>query len=71
MTNFYVDNSDIQFHLEHLNLEPLVLLREPNFEDAAKFDFAPTDFPDAMDNYRRVLDLVGEIAGGRRRTAMR
>ncbi|MCX5655695.1 MAG: acyl-CoA dehydrogenase, partial [Planctomycetota bacterium] len=65
MANFYTDNPDIKFHLDHINLGPLVLLREPNFEDAAKFDYAPTDASDAMDNYRRVLDLVGEIAGDR------
>ena len=65
MANFYTDNPDIQFHLDHLKFEPLVLLREPNFEDAAKYDYAPTDLADAMDSYRRVLDLVGEIAGER------
>jgi len=65
VANFYTDNPDIQFHLDHLKIEPLILLREPNFEDAAKFDYAPTDASDAMDNYRRVLDLVGEVAGER------
>ena len=63
MANFYTDNADIQFHLDHVNLEPLVRLRERNFEDAAHFDYAPADVPDAIDNYRRVLDLVGQIAG--------
>jgi hypothetical protein len=38
-------------------------MRERDFEDAATFDFAPSDLPDAMDNYRRILDLVGRIAG--------
>jgi len=65
VTNFYTDNADIQFHLDHMPLGPLVRLREPNFEDAAKYDYAPTDVADAMDSYRRVLDLVGEVAGER------
>ena len=63
MANFYADNGDIQFHLDHLDLEPIVRLREPDFEDAAVYDYAPADVADAIDNYRRVLDLVGGIAG--------
>ena len=46
-----------------MNLEPLIRLRERDFADAAQFDYAPADTADAMDNYRRVLDLVGQIAG--------
>ncbi len=63
MANFYTDNSDIVFHLDHMNLEPLVRLREHDFADAATFDYAPADTADAVDSYRRVLDLVGQIAG--------
>ena len=63
MTNFYQDNPDIAFHLDHMNLEPLIRLRERDYEDAAQFDYAPADYADAMDNYRRVLDLVGQISG--------
>jgi hypothetical protein len=63
VANFYADNADIRFHLDHMDLEPLIRLRERDFEDAASYDYAPTDAADAMDNYRRVLDLAGEIAG--------
>jgi hypothetical protein len=63
VANFYADNADIRFHLDHMDLEPLIRLRERGFEDAGKYDYAPADAADAMDNYRRVLDLVGEIAG--------
>jgi hypothetical protein len=63
VTNFYQDNPDIAFHLDHMNLEPLIRLRERDYEDAAQFDYAPADYADAMDNYRRVLDLVGQISG--------
>ena len=44
-------------------MEKIVALRERNYTDAEKFDYAPTDFNDAMDNYERVLDIVGEICG--------
>jgi len=63
VANFFADNADVQFHLDHMDLGPLVALREPNFEDAAAYDYAPSDAADAADSYRRVLALVGEIAG--------
>ena len=63
MANFYTDNADIRFHLDHMDLAPLIRLREHGFEDAGRYDYAPADAADAMDNYRRVIDLVGEIAG--------
>ncbi len=64
MANFYTDNADIQFHLDHmLDLEPLVRLRERDFAEAEQYDWAPEDVADALDNYRRTLDLVGRIAG--------
>ena len=63
VANFYTDNPDIALHLDHMDLAPLIRLRERGFEDAAKYDYAPADEADAMDNYRRVLDLVGGIAG--------
>jgi hypothetical protein len=63
VANFYTDNADIRFHLDHMDLAPLIRLREHGFEDAGRYDYAPADAADAMDNYRRVIDLVGEIAG--------
>ncbi len=63
MPNFYADNADIRFHLDRLDLEPLVRLRERDFAEASEYDYAPEDVADALDNYRRVLDLVGEISG--------
>ena len=63
MANFYTDNADIRFHLDHMDLDRLVRLRERDFAEAGEFDYAPTDVADALDNYRRTLDLVGEIAG--------
>ncbi|MDP6380501.1 MAG: acyl-CoA dehydrogenase family protein, partial [Phycisphaerae bacterium] len=63
MANFYTDNPDIQFHMEHMDLGPIVRLQEEGFADAGKVDYAPVDEADAIDNYRRVLDIVGEISG--------
>ena len=63
MSNFYLDNEDIKFNLDHLPLADLAAMQEDGFRDAGVFDYAPTDAADAIDNYFRVLDLVGDIAG--------
>lgn len=64
MANFYNDNPDLKHHLHHPLMEKIVALKERDYTDAAKYDYAPVDFADAMDNYERVLEIVGEICGG-------
>lgn len=63
MANFYTDNSDLKHHLNHPLMQKIVELKERNYTDAEKFDYAPADFADAMDNYDKVLEIVGEICG--------
>lgn len=63
MANFYTDNPDLRHHLNHPLMRKIVELKERNFADAESYDYAPVDFDDAMDNYERVLDIVGEICG--------
>ena len=63
MANFYTDNEDLKFHLGHPLMKKIVALKERNFEDAGKCEIAPRDFEDAMDNYDRVLEIVGDICG--------
>jgi 3-(methylthio)propanoyl-CoA dehydrogenase len=63
MANYYIDNPDLQFHLTHPLMKKIVALKERNFEDKEKFDYAPLDFEDAMDSYEKVLEIVGEICG--------
>ncbi|MEG2494920.1 MAG: acyl-CoA dehydrogenase family protein [Mucinivorans sp.] len=62
MGNFFSDNADLQYHLDHPLMKKIVALKENNFSDAAKYDYAPVDHADAMDSYRRVLAIIGEIA---------
>ncbi|MDE7154339.1 MAG: acyl-CoA dehydrogenase family protein [Muribaculaceae bacterium] len=64
MANFYTDNPDLKLHLSHPLMEKIVALKERDYTDAEKFDYAPVDYADAMDNYDKVLDIVGEICGG-------
>jgi alkylation response protein AidB-like acyl-CoA dehydrogenase len=63
MPNFFTDNDDIQFLFGHLDLARLAALVEQDFRFAKEYDFAPTDAADAIDNYRRILTTLGEVAG--------
>lgn len=63
MANFFTDNPDLKFHLEHPLMKKIVALKERNFADKDEFDYAPMDFEDAMDSYEKVLEIVGEICG--------
>lgn len=65
MPNFYTDNKDLQFALDNLDLEEVVALREKNFSYAKEYDNAPENLEDAVDNYRRVLTVVGDITANR------
>jgi len=63
MSNFYTDNENLKFHLEHPLMEKIVRLKEDNFIEKELYDFAPLDYEDAIDSYNKVLEIVGEIAG--------
>ena len=63
MANFYLDNKDLQYHLSHPMMKRIVELKERNFADAKIYDYAPQNTEDAIDSYRRVLDIVGEVCG--------
>jgi len=61
MANFYTDNAALHYHLHHPLMKEIVALRERNYSESKKFDYAPQDFDDAMDSYERVLEIIGEI----------
>ncbi len=63
MANFYTDNKALQYHLRHPLMKEIVALREREYTQSEKFDYAPLDFEDAMDSYERVLDIIGEVCG--------
>lgn len=62
MANFFLDNKDIQFHLDHPLMKKIVDLKEQGFRDKGEYDYAPVDFEDAMDSYKKVLEIVGDVA---------
>lgn len=61
MANCYTDRPELRFELHHPLMQRIVELKERNFRDKGKFDYAPEDFDDAMDSYDRVLGIVGDI----------
>ncbi|HPR33168.1 MAG TPA: Acyl-CoA dehydrogenase C-terminal domain-containing protein [Prolixibacteraceae bacterium] len=63
MANFYTDNPTLKFHLQHPLMEKIVALKERNFTEKERFDYAPLDFEDAIDSYDKVLETIGEICG--------
>ncbi|APF17633.1 acyl-CoA dehydrogenase domain-containing protein [Caldithrix abyssi DSM 13497] len=62
MANFFTDNKDLVFQFENLDLKEIVEIAENNYKEAETYNFAPRDYEDAMDNYRKVLEIVGDIA---------
>ena len=62
MANYYTDHPEIAFHLEHPLMKRLVELKEKNYADAASHEDAPVDYEDAIENYRRILDITGDVA---------
>ena len=62
MANYYSDHPEFDFYLNHPEMKRVVELKERNFADKDKYEDAPVDFDDAIENYKRVLDITGDIA---------
>lgn len=62
MANFFTENSDRLFHFNSLDIRQIVESLENNFEDNKIFDYAPESYEDAMDNYKKILELAGQIS---------
>ncbi len=63
MANFYTDNEDLKFHLSHPLMKKIVSLKEDNYKDKTEYDYAPQDYEDALDNYDKILEIIGDISG--------
>ena len=61
--NFYRDNESLAFYLSHPVMNEIARLKENDFAESATNELAPVDAADAVDNYDKVLDIVGELAG--------
>ncbi|KXB79010.1 acyl-CoA dehydrogenase protein [Prevotella amnii] len=63
MANYYTEHPEIEFHLDHPLMKRIVELKERNYADKEKYEEAPVCYEDAIENYKRILDVTGEIAG--------
>ncbi len=62
MANYYTDHPELEFHLTHPLMKRIVELKERNFADKDEYADAPVDYEDAIENYKRVLGITGDIA---------
>ncbi|MBE6336196.1 MAG: acyl-CoA dehydrogenase [Lentimicrobiaceae bacterium] len=60
--NFYNDNENLKFYLSHPVMDKIVKLRERDFVNIDDDVMAPSDVEDAIDNYDKVLEIVGDLA---------
>ena len=63
--NFFLDNPDLQFRLEQLDLREMLEFKEKGYSESQVYPGAPRNYPDAVDNYRIVLEVLGEVCGER------
>jgi len=62
MSNYFLENSDLQFQFNNLNINGIVDLTEENYQQAKDYNYAPKNYEDAIENYRKVLEIVGDIS---------
>ncbi len=70
MPNFFLDNKDLIFHFNSLsqedrNMRDIVAAAEDNYAQAKQYHDAPVNFEDAMENYKKVLEVIGDLAANR------
>lgn len=62
MSNYYTDHPEIEFHLNHPLMKRIVDLKERNYADKDAFEDAPVNYEDAIENYKRMLNITGDVA---------
>ena len=62
MANYYTDHPEIGFHLNHPLMRRIVDLKERGFSEKEQYAEAPVDYEDCIENYRRLLEIAGDIA---------
>lgn len=62
MANYYSDHPEIEFHLNHPLMKRVVDLKERNYVEKDQFEDAPVNYEDAIENYKRLLNITGDVA---------
>ena len=59
--NFFLDNADLQFQLDKLDLREILDIKEKGYSYHARYAAAPRDHAEAKENYRILLEVMGEV----------
>jgi len=62
MANYYTDHPELEFYLHHPLMKRVVDLKEHFYEDKDTFDDAPVDYEDTIENYKKILEIAGDVA---------
>lgn len=62
MANYYSDHPELKFHLDNPLMKRIVELKERDYTESEKFEDAPVDYEDAIENYDRLLQITGDVA---------
>ena len=56
------DAKKLQYYLDSPLMKRIVELKERDFADKDKFDYAPVSYDDAIENYKRIVEITDEVA---------
>lgn len=65
MSNFFLDNSDLLFHFDRLDLRDVIEIIEHGYSQAEVHDDAPRNHDEAIDYYHSALELFGKLCSER------
>lgn len=57
-----IDSKKLQYYLNDPLMKRIVELKERGYADKDQFADAPVNYDDAIENYKRVIDIVGDVA---------
>ena len=57
-----VDVKKLQYYLNSPLMKRIVELKESNYTEKEQFDDAPVNYDDAIENYKRLLDITDDVS---------
>ena len=57
-----IDSKKLEYYLDSPLMKRIVELKERDFADKDKFDYAPVSYEDAIENYKRIVEITDGVA---------